>query len=124
MLNLFKKKIFVHDAIDAFVDRMIINNKGISEVTKNTTVRRFRAIKSAIDKDMIVKDFNYVVVEQIIRQWQERGLNGSTIKSRMGEIKRMCHYWFMIGLVEKQIPLMKLPMTPRKKVVVYEEKDY
>lgn len=124
MFNLFKKKVYVYEAIDAFVDRMIINNKGISEVTKNTTVRRFRAIKSAIDKDMIVKDFNYIVVEQIIRQWQERGLNGSTIKSRMGEIKRMCHYWYMIGLVEKPIQFLKLPMTPRKKVVVYEEKDY
>jgi integrase len=123
-MNIFKKKIKTVDAIDQFVKKTIIENRSLTDVTKNTSQRLFKTVRLMFnDRDTLDK-LNYAKLDEIKTLWEKKGIKSSTIRMRMSALRRLVYYFYSMEMISKKIAIPKINSAPKQEVTFYTKLDY
>ena len=123
-MNIFRKKVYINESIELYVQKHIIENKSLTPVTKKTSSRLFRLLKLSFKDTDTVNKLNYSKIEAVIDGYRKKGIQTATIRQRLNALKRCIGYWYAMGFIEKLIPTPKIESVPKREVYTYTIEDY
>ena len=123
-MNIFRKKVYINESIELYVQKHIVENKSLTPVTKKTSSRLFRLLKSSFKNSDTVNKLNFCKIEAIVDQWRKNKIQPATIRQRLGALRRCIGYWYAMGCIDKMIPTPKIESVPKREVYTYSIEDY
>lgn len=102
--------ITLKEGYDEFINYCKINN--YSEYTIKHYKYAYKTFQNVLTDDFLLSDINSSVVNKIILEWRNRGIENVTLNSYVTDLRRFINYWIEQGyILPFKIPSPKITKT-------------